>query len=126
MDKVTYTAGGTIKEYALVKFNGSTADSVVECTSAVAPIGQALAAVASDEAVCVNGLRTGDVIYAIAAHPMSTANAAVYACSGGKIMTAPAVSGTVFQLGYLKSLATAADDIVEVTVQPNTTFTLTV
>lgn len=117
MANQTFTAGGTIAQYSLVYPNGSTSDSVVVAVANSAPIGVAMNAASSGEAVNVEMLDSGKVYFGLAHEALATVNAVIYTAAAGRIQDK--TTATMFRLGYLRKPASAQDDVIEWIYQPN-------
>lgn len=113
----TFTAGGSIAQYALVYPNGSTSDSVIVAAADCAPIGVAQNAASSGEQVAVELLGTVGIHFGLAHEALTTANAVLYTAASGRIQDK--TTATIFKLGYLRKTAAAQDDVIEWVYQPN-------
>ncbi len=113
--KKTFTAGGTIIQYALVSLNGTTSDSVIVCPANGAPIGVAQHAASSGEAVTVEALEIGGVYKGVASEAL-TVHEAIYTAASGKVQDK--TTATLSFLGYARQAASADGDVFEFVYQP--------
>lgn len=114
-ESTTWLAGGTIPEGALVKINGTTANSVIVNSADGVPIGIAKCAAVSGEFVTVAPLIQG-CSYEMIASEAITQNEAVYTAASGKVQDK--TTATLFLLGIAKNTSSADGDRIFVTYLP--------